>query len=185
MLIGIEGGLGDGKTVLLTKYLLDDYLKGYKIYSNYSLFEIAYNELVIEEMLQREQENVQLKNCTIGVDEITVFADCRLSGSRLNRLFSYFVLQSRKRSVDIYYTTQDFDMIDKRIKAHTHINIIAESLYNNKDEIIPHYKHYTILDFRRPYKPKIQRFIMDIRPFYDYYDTDEIIKPPEFKLKNK
>lgn len=185
MLIGIEGGLGDGKTVLCTKYLLNDSLKGYTIFSNYNLFDINYNNLIVEEMLENEQRNVSLRNCTLGVDEITVFADCRVSGSIMNRLFSYFVLQSRKRSVDVYYTTQDFDMIDKRINRHTHIKIIAESIYDNNDKIIKHYKKYTIIDLRNKYRPRIERFILDIRPYYDYYDTDEIIKPPMLKNKPK
>ena len=181
MLIGIQGGLGTGKTVLLTKYLLTDYYKGYSIYANFKLFNIDYTNLNIEEMLENEQKEVKLTNATLGIDEITVFADCRLSASKMNRWISYLVLQSRKRSVDLYYTTQNFSMIDKRILSHTHIQIIAQSLYDKQGEVIHHFKKYSVIDARDIANMRIDRFLLDIRPYYDFYDTDEIIKPPMLK----
>lgn len=181
MLIGIQGGLGTGKTVLLTKYLITDYYKDYEIYVNYKLYDIKYNDLHVEEMLENEQQHVTLKNATIGIDELTVFADCRLSASKMNRWIGYLVLQSRKRSVDLYYTTQNFSMIDKRILNHTHIQVIAQSLYDREGNVIPHFKKYSVIDARDISSMKINRFILDIRPYYDFYDTDEIIKPPMLK----
>jgi hypothetical protein len=179
MLIGIEGGLGDGKTILMVRYLVKDSLKGYSLYPNLKLFNgVKYTPLDVVEMLKYEKENVSLMNATIGVDEITVFLDCRLSMTKLNRIFSYFILQSRKRSVDIYYTSQDLTMCDKRLLKHTHIQILAESLYDEHNTVIPHFKKYTLFDFRNVRKPHIERFILDIRPYYEYYNTDEVILPP-------
>lgn len=185
MLIGIEGGLGDGKTAKMTEYLINDAKKGYDLFSNYKLFGVPFYELDVAEMLENEQKEIQLKNATIGVDEITVFADCRLSTSVLNRLFSYFVLQSRKRSVDMYYTTQDFDLVDWRIVNHTHIKIIAESLYTKEGDVIPDIKHYTIIDARNKNRIRIDRFYQNISHTYDHYDTDEVIKPPLFNIRLK
>jgi len=129
--------------------------------------------------LENERENKSLQNMTIGIDELTVFTDCRLSMSKRNLLFSYLVLQSRKRSVDIYYTTQNFNMIDKRFISHTSIKVLCQSLYDKNGEIIDHYKKYAVIDLRDPMNMKIDRFILDIRPYYDCYDTDEIILPPK------
>jgi len=181
MLIGIQGGLGDGKTIMLTRYLLHDFNKGHKILCNYQLFNIEYENLIVENLLKNEQDGIHLKNVTIGIDELTVYADCRLSMSKANLLFGYLVLQSRKRSVDIYYTTQDFRMIDKRVLHHTHIQIIAESLYDKNGQIIEGHKKYSIVDARNVTRMTINRFVLDIRPYYDYYDTDEIITPPILK----
>lgn len=186
MLVGIQGGLGTGKTILLTKYLLNDSLNGYNILANYNLFNINYDDLVVENLIKNPKDttdDIQLKNCTLGIDELTVYADCRLSSSNRNIFFSYLVLQSRKRSVDLYYTTQDFSMIDKRVFKHTHIQILCNSLYNEYGDIINHYKEYVILDCRDMANISTERYIMDIRPYYDYYDTDEIITPPQLKGK--
>ncbi len=164
MLIGIQGGLGTGKTLLLTKYLLNDAFKGYTILSNYKLINIPHKKLVVEELIKNPDDtsdDIQLKNCTIGIDELTVYADCRLSGSKRNVFFSYLVLQSRKRSVDLYYTTQDFSMIDKRVIAHTHIQIMCNSLYNNYGDIIEHFKEYVIFDLRDKSRFTTERYIMD------------------------
>lgn len=160
---------------------MTDYYKGYNIHANFKLFNIDYTNLNIEEMLENEQKEVKLTNATLGIDEITVFADCRLSASKMNRWIGYLVLQSRKRSVDLYYTTQNFSMIDKRILSHTHIQIIAQSLYDKQGEVIPHFKKYSVIDARDIANMRIDRFLLDIRPYYDFYDTDEIIKPPMLK----
>lgn len=177
MLIGIQGGLGTGKTLLLTRYLLNDYLKGYTIFANYHLTDIEHTLFDVNDFLFKEKENESLKNMTIGIDELTVFVDCRLSMSKKNLLFSYLVLQSRKRSVDLYYTTQNFRMIDKRITEHTHIKVLCESVYDEYGTLIPHYKKYVVMDMRDITRPNIERFVLDIRPYYKYYDTDEIILP--------
>lgn len=179
MLIGIQGGLGTGKTILLVRYLLNDFNKGYTIFSNFHLENIEYTLFDVDKFLENEKKNKALTNMTIGVDELTVFTDCRLSMSKRNLLFSYLVLQSRKRSVDIYYTTQNFNMIDKRIISHTHIKVLCESIFNVQGKEIPHYKKYAVIDMRNPMNMQIKRFVLDIRPYYEFYDTDEIILPPK------
>jgi cytidylate kinase len=174
MIIGIEGGLGSGKTLMMARYLYQDLLNGFDVRANFRL-NFKSNDLDVKELLETGKE---LKDVTIGLDEITVFIDCRKSMSKMNRLISYFILQSRKRNVNIYYTTQDFDMVDKRLIQHTHIQIIAEKIYYSDGREIPDYRRYTILDFRNPKNLKPIQFIVDISKYYNLYDTDEIIKPP-------
>ena len=167
MLVGIEGGLGSGKTLIMTKWGVQDSLKGRKVLSNYRLFDIDFDWLNMAELLSK---NVDLKNATILIDEITVFADCRRSMS--NTIFSYFILQTRKRNVCLYYTTQDFAMIDKRIFAHTNILVHCSKVgeYENL-------RRYDVIDRRDDYFAKPTSFIMDIRNYFKFYDTDEIIVP--------
>ncbi|GAG77574.1 unnamed protein product [marine sediment metagenome] len=131
----------------------------------------------IHKLLTYEEHDTSLHNLTLGIDELTVFADCRTSTSKNNRIFSYLVLQSRKRNCDIYYTTQSFGMIDFRVFDHTLINVFAEKLFNEKNEEIDGVRKYTIIDKTNPRKPKMREFFMDITQFYDLYDTDEIVKP--------
>lgn len=142
---------------------------------------MQYKELIVEDLLKNEKEDISLKNATLGIDELTVYVDCRVSASKRNIFFSYLVLQSRKRSVDLYYTTQDFSMIDKRVFHHTHIQILCYSIYDDYGTIIDDWKLYVILDCRDATNIKTERYVMNISPYYDYYDTDEIITPPELK----
>jgi len=107
--------------------------------------------------------------------------DCRLSGSKQNLLMGYMVLQSRKRHVDIYYTTQDLDLVDyKRLVKYTKILVYCQKLYY-KDKTgelieIDDIRRFTIIDLRQQ-KDNVVSFEIDITPFYKYYDTDYIIEP--------
>lgn len=178
MLIGIEGGLGSGKTIDMIRYLLKDYFKYKKhIMCNIKIKDIKYENVDINKLLNYDDNNTSLYNITLGIDELTVFADCRTSTSKANRIFSYLVLQSRKRNVDIYYTTQDLGMIDYRIVKHTLITVHCETLFNEKNKEIDGIRLYSIIDRTNPFRPKLTRFKLDITPYYEWYDTDEIVEP--------
>lgn len=188
MLIGIEGGLGSGKTVLMASYLKKDFDKNKRIVCNMPLFNMEYSEFDVSKFLTNDKEyNDSLRNSTIGIDEITVYMDCRVGGSKSNLLMGYLVLQSRKRGIDIYYTTQDFDLVDyNRLIKYTNIFIVCEEIFvrNKFGEIesLDDYRRYTIVDARRKQETVTQK-VMHIEPYYKYYDTDYIIEPL-IKVKN-
>jgi hypothetical protein len=172
MIVGIEGGLGSGKTLMMARYLAKDCLVHHRdIYANFWL-DFEYKKLNVRDMLDKK---ANLLNVSVGIDEITVFADCRSSMSELNKLISYFILQTRKRNVCLYYTTQDFAMVDKRIIQHTHIRIFCSKV-KGKPADYP-IRRYEILDIRDSLLNPPQVFYMDIRPYYHLYNTDEIIEP--------
>lgn len=178
MLIGLEGGLGDGKTIMMVRYLNKDFNNGHDIYANFELKNgLKYNPIDLKELLSYKDKSLEFTNATLGIDEITVFVDCRTSSSKSNRIFSYFVLQSRKRSVNIYYTTQDLTMLEKRLLPHTHIIILCESIFDKNGDMIKDWKNYSVIDYRNRRRPTINSFDMNIKPYYDFYDTDEVIEP--------
>jgi tRNA A37 threonylcarbamoyladenosine biosynthesis protein TsaE len=180
MLIGIEGDLGSGKTLYAVKNIISDYLNNKKIVSNTPLYNIEYELFDIKEFLNNEYRE-KLFNSTILLDEITVYMDCRISSSKQNLLMGYLVLQSRKRNIDIYYTTQDFDLIDyKRLFKYTQFLVVAKKLFyideNNIKKELENYRHYDIINVKKR-KDNVTSFNMCIDPFYKYYDTDYIIEP--------
>jgi hypothetical protein len=120
----------------------------------------------------------ELRNVSVGIDEATVFLDCRRSSSKMNRSLSYWILQTRKRDVTLYFTTQDFGMIDFRLMNHTHIQILADIMYDKDGNEIPDVRKYRIFDLRNPHRIIKKDFVMDLRPYYRLYDTNEIILPP-------
>lgn len=172
MIIGIEGGLGSGKTLIMAKWLTKDsnQLKR-DVYANFKLYKCKAKPLMVTELLDKK---INLTNASIGIDELTVFADCRVSMSQASRLFSYFILQTRKRNVCLYYTTQNFGMIDKRILRHTHIMVFCSKVKN-----ADHLRHYEIVDCRDGFDKAPSNFVMDIRKYFNYFNTDEIINPFE------
>jgi hypothetical protein len=176
MIVGIEGGLGTGKTIIMLRYLLKDYLNDLIIFANLGLKHIKYEKLNVMDIMKNEN----LYNISIGIDEITVFLDCRRSAS--NTKISYFILQTRKRNVNLYYTSQSFGMIDRRLLDHTDIRVICRHVYNDDNDIIPDIKSYSIIDCRdltsNASDINIQRIYVDISKYYKYYDTNEVILPP-------
>jgi hypothetical protein len=180
MLIGIEGNVGSGKTIYGVRCVKKDSDNGRKIVSNTPLIDIPFTTFNIDEFLDNKY-NELLKNATVFIDEITVYMDCRLGSSKQNLLMGYLVLQSRKRGIDIYYTTQDLDLVDyKRLVKYTNIIVYAQEIFTKnlegRSETIDNYRNYTVIDMRRK-KDNITQFNMKITPYYKYYDTDYIITP--------
>lgn|GEM_PF-2112380 len=179
-MIGIEGNIGSGKTIYAVRCAKRDSDRNIKIVTNLELTNIPYEKFDIEQFLNNDYSKT-LKNATVILDEITVYMDCRLGSSKQNLLMGYLVLQSRKRGLNIIYTTQDLDLVDyKRLVKYTNIVVYAQPIYvkNPDGKVIEQddYRNYTIVDLRKR-KDNITQFNMKISPYYKYYDTDQIIEP--------
>lgn len=165
------GNIGSGKTLYLVRCLKQDADNGRNIYTNLKLNGIKHKDFDIDEFLSGKS-NKNLFNATVGLDEITVMMDCRLGSSKQNLLMGYLVLQSRKRNIDIYYTTQSLDLVDyKRLVKYTSYIVFAEKFPNDNIE------DHRIYSFFDNYKETFKQKYMDIRPYYKYYDTNQIIEP--------
>ena len=110
----MTGVKGSGKTCYTTARCCNGYQEGKTVYSNYGL-EFPYTPLHMEEIIDNMKE---LKDVVIAIDEAQIYFDCRMSGSKQNRLFSYLMLQSRKRNVDILMTSQQLWNVDIRIRRN-------------------------------------------------------------------
>ena len=58
----------------------------------------------------------ELENCVLFLDEMYQIADSRSSATKLNKLFTYFIVQTRKRGVDLYVCTHHLDHLDLRLR---------------------------------------------------------------------
>lgn len=106
---------GCGKTTGAVACVYEDHLlSGRKVISNdhlnfdFTHFDISY---FLEHIVQNDTE---LEDCILLVDEFYQIADSRSSATKLNKLWSYFVVQTRKRGVDLYICTHHLDHIDLR-----------------------------------------------------------------------
>ena len=119
MLVAICGNLGSGKTLSLTFMGWWFLKKGYDIYSNYKL-NFPHKRLTSFKDLSNFNNGVFLG------DELWSWTDSREFGSRKNKDINAILLKSRKRGIDIFYTTQHFKQMDVRIRRITDIIVLPE-----------------------------------------------------------
>jgi len=72
-------------------------------------------------------EEPELSNCIYVLDEIWSYLESRTSNAKVNRLLSYFVMQSAKSDVQIIYTAQLNSMADLRLRGVASIIISCAS----------------------------------------------------------
>lgn len=165
--------MGSGKTLYMIRNLVNDYHNGKRILCNININGIEYERLFLEDFLD-ETKTDTFRNATIGIDEITVFMDCR--HSMQNTFMSYMFLQSRKRNLNFYLTTQDYTMLDNRLLPYIAIHVIMECLFDQNNEPLKNHRLVTIIDLRNKYKITENTFVMNISQWFKYYDTNEIVK---------
>lgn len=169
MLIGIKGGLGGGKTSVLSFIGLRQYAAGFNVYSNYKLNfpEGAGKVLPFKpEDLANGNWGSDGKPGILLLDELQVWMESRISTSEFNRMGTQMVLQTRKKNTHIAFTTQFFDQVDLRIRRLIDVAIECQK---KKD-----YSHLTIM---RTYDGRITEKKLYLPPLYGLFDTNEIIQP--------
>ncbi|KKN45386.1 hypothetical protein LCGC14_0683720 [marine sediment metagenome] len=115
MIVTWEGQQGSGKTTAAVAFAYEEHkANGRKVISNNHLnfdFTKFSLEFFIEHLADHEMED-----CVLFLDEMYQIADSRSSGSKLNKLFTYFMVQTRKRNVDVYFCTHYLDHVDLRLR---------------------------------------------------------------------
>jgi hypothetical protein len=175
MIYGIFGDIGEGKTIIMIgKYLKKYYDNNYQIFYNGSV-KFPYKKINIDWLLDMVERNLAIPdNMVIAIDEIAVgLMDSRLSSSKINRILSYLFLMSRKLKADFYYTSQFPSLIDQRLWNLTKVKIFCK-LYE-----IGTYK-FVVLDKKTRIGSRIitEKEVVFINPYFDLYDTNEIIRLP-------
>jgi hypothetical protein len=175
----VIGNRGSGKTCFLT-FLADQYHKeGKKIFTNFELKGIPHEKMNLGIMATLPDK---LSNAVVLMDELHMGADSYDFMKKSSRAFNTFATQLRKRKVNWYFTTQIFTQVARRIRLQTDFMITME---NTKKENI--FK-CTIYD-RRGSEPRepINSFNFNGAPYFDKYDTDEVIlfeEPEDDELEN-
>jgi len=115
MISTLEGLMGSSKSLTSVALLFMDFLEnGRKIISNDHLkFPHIYMDL--KHFVDHVADN-EMSDSTILLDEGYLLMDSRTSSGKLNKLFTYFIAQTRKRNVDMYICTHHIDHVDKRLR---------------------------------------------------------------------
>ncbi len=109
-----------------------------------------------------------LGNCLFLLDEMYLWLDARLSGSKMNRAVNSFTAETRKRGIDLYGTTHSLQKVDKRFRQS--VDIKATCRFEPAREtcrIRFRDLHTGQKTTKRLYGPVI----------YPFYDTKEIVRP--------
>lgn len=169
----LDNGLlthNSGKTLSMTKELLKYYNQGYTIMANYGL-SFPHEKIDFEELFLSAQAQEPLDNVVIALDEIHIVLDSRSGMAATNKIISFWLNQTRKMKVKLFYTTQHAHQIDKRLRSATDFYVMCDGFKINKEgkEYFVCYNEITDGDF---YKKDL--FVGN--EYFKYYDTSEVIK---------
>jgi len=126
-----EGPMGHGKTAGAVNLCYKEHIQnGKSIISNtplafdYTKFDLKY---FVENF---NGEDSKLDNCVILLDEAYQYFNNRSSQSKINILFSMFVVQCRKRGVDMFLCVHNLNDID--IKMRRAVDIRGMATFNKE-----------------------------------------------------
>lgn len=184
MIIGIEGGIGTGKTVTLVYFMLKAYDENKMVYTNVHLKKVAKHKVkyvdkdFMKDILARvKDKSLVMKNSIVGLQEIHNYMDSRNAMSTKNKIISYWILQSRhtgQGSCDIVYDTQDIGQVDLRLRRNT--DMIIRPTIVVRDKKGGPASIYLDIQAKVGHKVKHLKKIIDVQNVLNRYDTHEVVE---------
>jgi len=174
---GIFGLMGNGKTMLMTRYAKKANDKNQLIYSNYHLKGIDYQAIKSLDDIQK------MKNCIALFDELWLWLFARTSMANINKEIMKIVFLNRKRNVEIVYTAQLSRTIDILLREATQYWIYPY-IYKNQESKTNHVAYFMFDRLGRSQtglKPTILK--QDLKYWGQYYDTTQEIATLEQNKK--
>jgi len=168
---GIIGDRGSGKTNLLTAILHDQYANGKTIISNFHL-SFPYTLMGFSDLIKLGPE---IHRATIGMDELGRGADSYDFFLHDVRRITTLISEIRKRECIVWYTVQRWNLIAKRLRDQTDGFILCVDADQGHPPEKGRCQGLFNLTFINSDFHVVRRARFDGRPFWDMYDTEEII----------
>jgi len=169
---GFVGLPGSGKTYWVSKLGLDAIKKGVKVYANYKLEGATYYEDL--------SEVCDVEKGIIIVDEINLTCPSRW-WDRFPPQLAYFWSQTRKLQLDVYWTAQHQDRVDKIVREISNwiwkINQLPFGF-----RVMTRYLPEQINKVKR--EAFGRKFFRIDKRVFKYYNTYEKIRPAKYTLTN-
>ena len=106
---------GTGKTIAALALAYEEMKNnGKKVICNNHL-NFPYTQFSLEYFLEHISDN-EMENAVLLLDEAYQYMDSRMSQSKISRVFTYFIVQTRKRGVDLYICTHSLENVDVRLR---------------------------------------------------------------------
>lgn len=181
MIILIQGAAGSGKTFLMSRLIMQEWLRGVEVYPNFNLFFDEANTNI--RRWYTLDETYGIENGIIAIDESQAILDAR-EWQKLPPSFKNKIAMHRHDHVDIYTTTQDMGHVDIRLRSNIHELYTCASIYRfpRNERIKPTFQMIRVSRKVRQFDNTTQRikWVMAGRPKYyfiskfwtkKYYDT--------------
>lgn len=177
MITGFIGLPGSGKTYLLARQGLKDIADGKEVWANFKLegakhFHKLSDVVAILQVRLLRKEKI---NMTILIDEINLSFPSRM-WQKIPGWVLYFFSQTRKFGLDIYYTSQAIDRVEKVIREITNYCWVCKTFFFGW-----HIAHLIQPeDVDKQNKEVFETDYFRIKPeVYEKYDTYEVLEMQE------
>ncbi len=155
------------ETLCLTYLAWKNYMKGMKLFSNYKLKGMPHLRI-------RDTEDIiNMREGFAALDELWTWVDARQSGKKKNKFITLVLAKSRKRGLDIAYTTQRFYNIDIRVRQVTDLIVIPQMSSSGNFCTVRVYENPMTAE-----PVKVMKFYA--RAIYPLYDTNEEVDEFDF-----
>lgn len=115
-IISFEGVQGMGKTTAAVALAVEESKRlDRRVISNVHINHPNFQHFDIAWFLEHIADH-EIEDALLVLDEMYQLADNRTTQSKLNKLFSYFIVQCRKRNVDLYVCTHNILHIDIKLR---------------------------------------------------------------------
>lgn len=185
-IIGLEGGIGTGKTLSLVYLGMQDLTTKKRLYSNVKLRniepklkkKITYltKDKIKEIFTLIKEGQFDMMDSTVLIQEAHNYMDSRSSMSLKNKTLTYWILQSRHTGAgtcDIIYDTQDFGQVDLRLRRNTDMFIRPLIMSRASDNSPVKIKLY--ITQKLFHKESRSTLVIDVFKTLKYYDTHEVV----------
>jgi len=162
--VAFTGLPGSGKTGLMTYFARQLVMyETMQLAANYKLYNVPYTHIT-------KYNQLQCTNTVICIDELQLIAGSRDFKTATNKSMSEFVeLDIRKPQNILFYTTQDFDMVDVNIRRLTSELYDLSLVHNTAAERVSVVARYA--NMRYSHFVDRGKFALPHRMFYGLYDT--------------
>jgi ABC-type uncharacterized transport system ATPase subunit len=174
MIVGIIGKMGSGKTLTMTLLAYIMQQSGKNIRTNFNI-NFPHQIMTKADITNYGKgQGQEIQNTVLCLDEVQTILDCRTSNK--NRVMTYFILQTRKRGVDILYTSQQFFNVEKRLRENTNILLECTPVKKEGTKTLE-YIHIDVIEYhgREIFSPIKTINLKVSDKIYKLYDTYQII----------
>ena len=135
--VGFTGPRGGGKSLEMAYIACRDYLiRGRPVWSNIPIhieLKLPNNEVVTASSTPLDVKGFfslseDLKGGLVCIDELELYAEARRSGSNKNLLLTYIIMQTRKRALSFFFTIQQPQWADNRLRFMSDIMIRSRDI---------------------------------------------------------
>ncbi len=117
MIFTLENLMGSGKTTMAVA-IADHFRRtaNLKVLANLELY--FPSQIFTLDWFVANLQGTMMEDCSMIIDEAHQVTDARSSQSKLNKVFNYFAVQTRKRGINLYLTTHNIMDIDSRLRRN-------------------------------------------------------------------